>query len=152
MRKKILWLIPLAWIALLACQLDFLAQSTPTATAAPTVTRTKAPAVVVPVPTPLPPVPVVPSPTRAPVIGKATDNLRIRALPSTTANILDRFEKGANIQVVGKNLAGDWLNVILPTNPNARGWVSADFVALTVSLDQVPVVQPGVTPPGPPYP
>jgi uncharacterized protein YgiM (DUF1202 family) len=80
-------------------------------------------------------------------MGTARENLRVRALPSTSAAILDRLNKGDQFQVVGRTAARDWLQIRLPTNPSAHGWVSAEFVDLTGSLDALPIVQPGAPPP-----
>lgn len=140
-------------IGLLACQLGSLVPAesptaTPTATKAPnTVVPTRVPPVaqvVPPTPAPLPPTPVP-----APVIALITDNLRVRSTPSTSGAIIDRLNKGDKIQVVGKIAAGDWLVVPLPSNPNARGWISAAYAQLNGPLDLVPVVPPGPVPPGP---
>lgn len=141
--------------ALLACQLDSLMQATaPTATntRAPTATRTVIPTAPVAVAI-LPTVPPAPTDTPAPIIATITvDSLRVRSAPSTSGAIVDKLNKNDKIQVVGKNVAGDWLQIPLPSNPNSRGWISAQFAQLSGPLDSIPVVGPGAPPTARPYP
>jgi len=134
---------------LLACRLAaLLPTATPTATATktrtPPVARLVAPPVVEPTTTP------VPQPVRATV----TENLRVRSAPSTTAAILGRLNKGDTVQIVGRTAANDWWQILLPTNPNARGWIAAQFTEVSGPVDAVPIVQPPrpPTPPAYPYP
>ncbi len=155
----------------LACQLEGLQLgASPSPTPTPTAARTATVAPTVALPTAPPPTIPVVSPTQppAPVSVTAKDNLRVRAAPSTSAAVVDRLNKGASAQAVGRTAASDWLQIILPTNPAGRGWVSAQFVSATAPLDTLPVVQsqapnpvaptsPGqpprpVTPPPYPYP
>ncbi|HEX9077679.1 MAG TPA: SH3 domain-containing protein [Anaerolineae bacterium] len=117
------------------------ASPSPTQTRAAAATATVAPTLVLPT-APPPTIPVV-SPTQplAPVSVTAKDNLRVRAAPSTSAAVVDRLNKGASAQAVGRTAASDWLQIILPTNPAGRGWISAEFVTATAPLDNLPVVQ-----------
>lgn len=158
-------------VASLACQLEGLqlgVSPSPTQTQAAARTATVAPTLALPT-APLPTVPVVsPPPRPSPVSVTATDNLRVRAAPSTSAAVVDRLNKGASAQAVGRTAASDWLQIVLPSNPAGRGWISAQFVTATGPLDTLPVVQsqapnpvvptsPGqpprpVTPPPYPYP
>jgi uncharacterized protein YraI len=139
--------------ASLACQLDSLQQAaspSPSLTRVVVSTATVAPTLVLPT-APLPTVPVV-SPTQvpAPLSVTAKDNLRVRAAPSTSAAVVDRLNKGASAQAVGRTAASDWLQIILPTNPAGRGWISAEFASATGPLDTLPVVQPSAPVPGVP--
>ena len=131
-------------IILLACQLNSLQQAvspSPTPTQAAARTATDAPTLALPT-APPPTIPVVnPTQPPAPVSVTATDNLRVRAAPSTSAAVVDRLNKGASAQAVGRTAASDWLQIILPTNPAGRGWISAQFVTATAPLDTLPVVQ-----------
>jgi len=96
-----------------------------------------------PVAIPASPVPLPPTPIPEPVFGTTQENLRVRGSPSTSAPILGRLNKGARVEIVGRTAASDWYQIPLPTNPNARGWVSAEFIQLAGSLDNVPETQPG---------
>jgi len=76
-------------------------------------------------------------------MGTTKENLRVRASPSTSATILDQLNKGDAVEVVGRTAASDWLQIPVPSKPNTLGWVSAQFVTVSGSLDMIPVVQPG---------
>jgi uncharacterized protein YgiM (DUF1202 family) len=100
------------------------------------------------IPTPAPTAPPLPTVTPAPVTATATDNLRVRATPSTTAQILDRLNQGDTAQVVGRTAAKDWLYIKLPSDPNKRGWISAQFATTSAPIDTLPIISPS----GQPYP
>lgn len=126
---------------LLACQLAYLL---PTATPTVTPTRTKPPTVAPPVAPPT----VSAPPTAVPeVIATARENLRVRAAPSTAAPILARLNRGDSVRVVGRTPANDWWQILLPTNPSARGWISAEFTDTSGPIDALPIA-----PPSPAYP
>jgi uncharacterized protein YraI len=138
----------------------------PTQPPAPTVVPpTQAPVPTYPpLPTPVPPIslPTEPKPTSVPptatltptvaspapvqVTATARDNLRIRASPSTSAAILGQLPKGQSAWVVGRTVASDWWQIVLPADATKRGWVFAELAAVGGPVDQVPVVLPGVLP------
>jgi hypothetical protein len=91
---------------------------------------------------------VVTTPTPSEIDGSVSENAIIRAAPSTSAAIATRVNKGTQIKLVGRNAAGDWYQVVIPNNPNARGWISASLVQAN-GANQLPVVQPGGAPPYP---
>ncbi len=136
--------------SMLACQTTDIIISYLSPPPTPTRTRTPTrPAAIAPPaqPTP-PPVAVVPTPTvPAEIIGTVTENSRVRASPSTSAAILTRLNKGDQVKVVGRNAASDWYEILLPSDANARGWISAELVQLQGSPEALPVVQPGAIPP-----
>jgi hypothetical protein len=66
--------------------------------------------------------------------------LRVRAAPNTNAAIVDRLNRGDTVQVVGRNATNDWLQIILPRDPNARGWISAAYADLSAPIQTVPLV------------
>ena len=144
-QSPMVFVIPIfVFLGLLACQVgDLFPDATPTRTPtrAPTATRTIVPTVPVaqPVllPTPVPPPTAVPAPVIAQI---TTAVLNVRATPATTGTIVDKLNQGDKITVVGRNAAGDWLQVPLPSNPNARGWISAAFAQLNGPLTNIPVV------------
>ena len=86
-----------------------------TATSTPTVTNTPLPTPVpVPsTPTPLPPTltPESPTPTPAPVVIVQGDKVNVRKGPGTAYPTLGQATKGASLEIVGKNVAGDWWQV-----------------------------------------
>ncbi len=82
----------------------------------------------------------------------AKENLRVRAMPSTTAQIIDQLTKGDKAKVTGTNQPGDWFQIMLPSNPNARGWILASFTEVSGPVDTLPVVPSGPAPVPQPYP
>jgi hypothetical protein len=48
--------------------------------------------------------------------------------------------------VIGRNEAGDWLAIDVPSNPGNVGWVPKEVLALSGDFNTVPVVE---TPPTP---
>ncbi len=148
-------LIVLVVTALLGCQIAYLF---PTATPTPTRTRTRTPpplAVAPPTPTVIVLVPTPPAPPE--IAATAQTNVNVRANPSTSAAIVAKMKKGDTAQIVGRTPASDWWQIILPSNPGAKGWVSAEFATAEGPTDSIPIVQPGSSnapaqPPRPPAP
>lgn len=142
-------------VALLACQLEYVLPSS-APSAAPRATRSKTPGAAQPVAPltgvapELPPA-ILPGGT-AVVMAMAKENLRVRAAPSTTAQIIDQLSKGDRAQVVGTNSAGDWFQIMLPANPNARGWILASITDVSGPVDTLPVVSSEPLPAPQPYP
>jgi N-acetylmuramoyl-L-alanine amidase len=81
-----------------------------------------------------------------------TENSRVRSAPSTSAAIVARLNKGDQVKIVGRTTASDWWEIPLPSDPNARGWISADLIQVKGSTDTLPVVQPNAPPTPQPYP
>ncbi|MCL4395868.1 MAG: SH3 domain-containing protein [Chloroflexi bacterium] len=150
MDRRLFGMLIVVALLSLTCQLNRLVP-TPTPSPSPTATLTL---------TPIPPEPIV-VPTVAPVPPTAqpvavtattTENLRIRAAPSTSAQIVGQLKKGDTVQVLGRTAAADWWQIQMPSNSSARGWISASFADLSASSDVVPVVPangeaPTATPP-----
>lgn len=140
----------LAASLLLACQIANLVSSMTAGKGSSPPTRTLAPIRTAATPTKPPAVEAIPptaepEPTEAPpaVMATAKGNLRVRAGPSTQDQIVDRLADGATVQVVGRNMASDWLQIALPSNPDERGWISAEFVDLSGPVDDLVVVEQG---------
>jgi len=136
------------------------ARPTDTPTVAPTPTLLKAPTA-----TPIPPEPTLrqaqdtaatPTPT-TPVLspephrrveGKVTAyGLNVRSGPGTAYPIVGGLGLDDAVEVVGKNAAGDWLQIAYN---GQKGWGAAAYVDLTGSLAVVPEVS--APPPPPPTP
>lgn len=145
---------------LLACQLSSLLP-TPEPSTAPRATRTKTPgspastavprATAAPTSAPAQAQPTAPN-TPAPVLATAKENLRIRAAPSASAKQLGTLNKGDTAQITGRNAAGDWWQIALPSNPGVQAWISAAFVDVKGPVETVPVVGSGSTPGSQPNP
>jgi len=134
MKRLILLVLLLA--STLSCQLtNVLSLSATPTRPRPTATPPIARAVAIPDPTPAPP--TEPPPVAATI---RVDSLRVRAAPNTTAAILDRLNRGDTVQVVGRDATGDWLQIRLPRDPNARGWIASAYADLSAPLDTLPVI------------
>ena len=112
------------------------AKATATPTTAPTPTLLKAPTA-----TPVPATPtsalVSPEPSRR-VEGRVTAyGLNVRSGPGTVYPIIGGLSLGDGVEVVGTNIAGDWLQIAYN---GQEGWVAAAYVDPTGSLAEVPEV------------
>lgn len=66
--------------------------------------------------------------------------LNARAAPSTSAEILGRFNRGAQLTVLGRNAASDWWLVCCAPNGAGNVWVASSFVDSDATVDALPVV------------
>lgn len=122
----------------------------PGATLVPT-TDTPPPPGATRVPTTATPVPQVQTPTNSPspveqVIAIAREGLRVRSAPSTSATVVGQLKKGDSARVVGRTVANDWWQILVPSNPNLRGWISAAFTDTSGTITSIPIVKAGDTP------
>jgi hypothetical protein len=70
------------------------------------------------------------------VSARVTGNLvNVREGPGTGYAIVGQLGGNQEIQVAGRDAAGNWLNVVDPP-----GWVSADLVALPAAVDTLSVI------------
>jgi hypothetical protein len=125
---------------------------TPTPTAVPTATPTEA-FTATPIPLQLT---NTPAPSQATALalnrveGKVTTyGLNVRTGPGTAYPIIGGLSLGDSVEVVGKNAAGDWLQIAY--NGQA-GWIAAAYADLTGSLAVVPEVSAPPLPPPTPTP
>lgn len=95
-----------------------------TAKASPTWTRTSTPAVI--------------------AIGTVRPfGLIVRAGPGTQYRRIGDLRRGDFVQIIGRSPSGLWLQILYPDyKPTARGWVAAVYIALTIPLEQLPVIEP----------
>jgi hypothetical protein len=176
MKKRTLLAIALLIIALLVTGCDLpigraeptptvvplaVAKPTDTPTIAPTPTLLKAPTA-----TPIPPEPTLrqaqdtaatptptapalsPEPVLSEVEGRVTAyGLNVRTGPGIAYPIVGGLSLDDVVEMVGKNAAGDWLQIAYN---GQEGWVAAAYVDLTGSLAAVPEVS--APPPPPPTP
>lgn len=77
-------------------------------------------------------------------------SLRVRAKPSSDANVIYGIKQGAQYKVIGLSSDGEWVQLELPDAPNGEGWVSANFVTVEGAITDAPVTK--VTPAAPKTP
>jgi hypothetical protein len=119
--------------------LTFTATRTPTLTATPTYTRTPRPTHTATA-TRRPAVPSrTPRPTDTPVnpcIGQVTNNLNLRAEPSTEAQLLTTIPFNTSLAVFGRNEDSTWWFVVYE---GQQGWVLGEFLLVTAPCYDLPV-------------
>lgn len=66
-------------------------------------------------------------------------SLRVRAQPSTSAEVVAGIRQGEQYRVIGRSSDGLWLELTVPRAASGRGWVSSNFVTVSGSIADVPV-------------
>lgn len=99
-----------------------------------------------PTQTPLPP---LPQPTIVPVEGISATQINVRSEPSTAANVLGIIPPDTKVEIIGKDPAGNWWQILYPAGIDGKGWVTAQYVT-TVGTPQVPIVGSNIVDPNNP--
>lgn len=102
---------------------------TPTARPSPTV-----PPEATAAPTPVPTV-TVPIPSRT-----TGGGLRMRSGPGTDYRVLLLLAEGQEVDVLGRDEAGEWLKISLDSGE--EGWVTTEFVDVGVAVEALPIAAP----------
>ncbi|MDT8307093.1 MAG: PA14 domain-containing protein [Anaerolineae bacterium] len=81
-----------------------------------------------------------PAPTPAPAGNAtvATYHLNMRSGPGIAYNVLTVLDLGQTMTLLGRNSAANWVKVSLPSG--ATGWVHANYIRTTVSINTLPIV------------
>lgn len=95
----------------------------------------------VPTATPAPTATLIPGGVR----GSVTDIIRVRAEPSTDADILGRLREGANVVLLARSDDGKWYQMAYP-DARRRGWIAADYTTVKGDGDALPVISSSPTP------
>ena len=69
--------------------------------------------------------------------------LNVRAEPSTDATIIAKALPREEFIVLGRNPAGDWVQIELPASEGGAGWVAADYVTTSVPVADLPLAGEG---------
>jgi len=74
-------------------------------------------------------------------------SLNVRSGPSTSGRILGKLNQGTQVQVLASQR--DWLQIVYPSGPGGRAWVSGAYVSLTGAKPAAakPAAQTGVPAP-----
>jgi uncharacterized protein YraI len=104
-------------------------EPTPTAAPSPTV-----PPEATAAPTPVPAV-TVPIPALT-----AGGGLRMRSGPGTNYGVLLLLAEGQEVNVLGRDEAGEWLKISLDSGE--EGWVAAEFIDVGVAVEALPIEVP----------
>jgi uncharacterized protein YraI len=73
------------------------------------------------------------------VEGTASTQINVRSQPSTAGEVLGIVAANAKVQIIGKDPAGNWWQILYPASPNGTGWVTAQYVT-TLVTPAVPVI------------
>ncbi len=114
----------------------------PPPTETPTVPPTE---VIEPTPTPPPP---TETPTPGPPMVTIIQNMNVRTGPGTNYPIAGPGPAGEESPIIGRNADSSWVQVEYPPSNDNTGWVYADLVKISGSVEQISVVN--VAPPPPP--
>jgi uncharacterized protein YraI len=96
-------------------------------------------------------VPLQSTPTPAGPSGRLLQRLNVRSGPGTSFNLLGLLEANSPVLLTGKNNTASWFQIIYPSGPGGRGWITAQYVQtdaagdLPVLDDFGAVVTPGVS-------
>lgn len=85
-----------------------------------------------PTATPPPPTPI---PTLPPVAGTTTAQLNVRAEPSTGAASLGLLPIFSPVQILGKDVGGNWYQIVYPAGPAGKGWLTAQYVQVEAGVE-----------------
>ena len=85
----------------------------------------------------LPPLPPTVAPTVAPIPGRTTTEVNVRADTSTVSESLGTVAAFSAVQIIGKDASGIWLQVLFN---EGTGWVRADYVQVETPSAEIPVV------------
>jgi N-acetylmuramoyl-L-alanine amidase len=79
------------------------------------------------------------------VEGITSTQLNVRAEPSTAGSVLGILPASTNVQVTGKDMAGNWWQILYPQGQDGKGWVTAQYVTVP-NAAAVPVIGGGTDP------
>ena len=128
----------LIFICLLIAGCGIQVQSESTLTVSPFITTATLP----PTPTPRPsetPQPPLPQPTVAPVAGVTSTQLNVRGGPSTASEVIGIIPTNSILQIIGKDIGGNWWQIVYLAGVDGKGWVTAQYVQMGDS-SKVPVI------------
>ena len=68
-------------------------------------------------------------------------SLRVRAVPSDTAEVVAGAKQGETYKVIGISSDGSWIQIEIDRAPDGTGWVSASFVTLEGDITNIATVE-----------
>ena len=83
----------------------------------------------------------VDSPALTAFVVAGGDHLNIRSGPNTAAVVLALADDGAALSVIGRNAAGDWLQIQISAVAEDVGWVAAAYMEVNGSVNDLPMVE-----------
>jgi hypothetical protein len=91
--------------------------------------------------TPAPTIPMPPTSTVAPVTATTDQDKDIYVLqgPGMNFSAIGTFLKGQVTNVIGRNEAGDWIQIDVPSAPGNAGWVPKQLIKLQGDVATIPL-------------
>jgi uncharacterized protein YraI len=86
------------------------------------------------------PAPPTAAPTSAPVNGLTSTQVNVRARPDSTSESLGILQTASQVEVVGRDGESQWVAIRFPQSPNGLGWVTAQFIELSGTVEQLAVL------------
>lgn len=86
------------------------------------------------------PAPPTAAPTSAPVNGLTSAQVNVRARPDATSESLGILQTASQVEVVGRDGESKWVAIRFPQSPNGLGWVTAQFIELSGTVEQLVVL------------
>lgn len=135
---------------LLALILLFVSACSPTIEVPPTAEIVETPTQIFIITATLPPT-VTPFPTQTPlpptatpifsgVEGQTTSLINVREAPSAASVQVGEVQIFEKVQIIGKDASSKWWLIDFADSPSGQGWVSMEFVLVTLDTSRVPVV------------
>lgn len=122
------------------------APETPTSTPTPTqiyIITATLPSTQTPIPTQTPAPTATPAPF-VPIEGQTTSQLNVRLSPSAASEQVGTLQIFDKMQIIGKDQSNNWWMIDFPASPSGRGWITMQFVQVTVDTSSVPVIDASV--------
>lgn len=134
MKRALILLAALAWFGS-ACGTTT-PEVTPTESPTQTFTSTAAPSETL--------LPATPTLTPTPIEGTTRTQINVRGGPGAGFASLGLLVSGQKVQVVDRDVAGNWYAILFPAGPSGRGWVAAAYVQVDNPVE-IPTVLPSTT-------
>lgn len=78
------------------------------------------------------------------VEGQTTSLVNVRQEPSAASIQVGEVAMFDKVQIVGKDPSSKWWMIEFPANANGKGWVTMEFILVTLDTSRVPVVNANV--------
>ena len=76
--------------------------------------------------------------------------LNVRSGPGTDTPVIAKLKQGAAVTVLGRNQAGDWLQICCLAGAQPNGWASAQYISPAFDATELDVVDAAAVAPAPP--
>jgi hypothetical protein len=70
------------------------------------------------------------------IVDRSGSSINVRSGAGTQYGIVGGLPRNSEVEVIGRNRAGDWLKINEP-----EGWIYAELISLSVSVEDLPVVE-----------